>query len=38
MSASQALTAASDGIRQSPRGLRLIVPTFGPSGSVERLN
>src|SRR5439155_24751392 len=28
---------ASDGIRQSPRGLSVIVPTFGPSGSTLRL-
>jgi hypothetical protein len=27
----------SDGIRQSPRGDRLMVPTFGPSGKVDRL-
>ena len=29
---------ASLGIRQSPRGLRLTLPTFGPSGRQERLN
>ena len=29
---------ASLGIRQSPRGDRLTVPTFGPSGRHERLN
>ncbi len=29
---------ASLGIRQSPRGLRLILPTLGPSGRHERLN
>ena len=32
-----ALTA-SDGIRQSPRGDKVTVPTFGPSGRQERLN
>ena len=32
------LTTASDGIRQSPRGLRVTEPTFGPSGIQERLN
>ena len=30
--------SASDGIRQSPRGERLTVPTFGPSGTHDRLN
>ena len=30
--------AASLGIRQSPRGLRLMLPTFGPSGRQLRLN
>ncbi len=29
---------ASDGIRQSPRGERLMLPTLGPSGIHERLN
>ena len=29
---------ASDGIRQSPRGLRATEPTLGPSGRQERLN
>ena len=29
---------ASEGIRQSPRGDRLTLPTFGPSGRHERLN
>ena len=28
----------SDGIRQSPRGESVTVPTFGPSGRQERLN
>lgn len=31
-------TEASLGMRQSPRGERLIEPTFGPSGRAERLN
>ena len=30
--------SASEGIRQSPRGDRLTVPTFGPSGTHDRLN
>jgi predicted RNase H-like HicB family nuclease len=30
--------SASLGMRQSPRGDRLTVPTFGPSGTHERLN
>jgi len=30
--------SASLGIRQSPRGLRETLPTFGPSGRHERLN
>ena len=30
--------SASSGIRQSPRGERLTVPTFGPAGRVVRLN
>src|SRR6476620_9636090 len=30
--------AASDGIRQSPRGDTLTEPTFGPSGRHDRLN
>ena len=34
---SHAAGSASDGIRQSPRGDRLTVPTFGPSGMHERL-
>src|SRR5262245_36105225 len=29
---------ASLGMRQSPRGDRLMLPTFGPSGTQERLN
>ena len=29
---------ASEGILQSPRGLRLTPTTFGPSGMAERLN
>ena len=29
---------ASDGIRQSPRGLRVTEPILGPSGIQERLN
>lgn len=29
---------ASLGIRQSPRGLMEMLPTFGPSGKQERLN
>ena len=33
----RALTA-SDGMRQSPRGDSVTVPTFGPSGRQERLN
>lgn len=32
------VAAASLGIRQSPRGERLIEPTLGPSGMHERLN
>ena len=32
------LTDASLGIRQSPRGERATLPTFGPSGRHERLN
>src|ERR1019366_3127685 len=35
---SHAAACASLGIRQSPRGDRLIEPTFGPSGRHERLN
>ena len=34
----QGSSEASLGIRQSPRGERLIEPTFGPSGRQERLN
>ena len=29
---------ASEGMRQSPRGLKLTLPTLGPSGKQERLN
>ena len=29
---------ASDGMRQSPRGESDTEPTFGPSGSAERVN
>ena len=32
------VATASDGIRQSPRGLRVAEPTLGPSGTQERLN
>src|SRR6516225_9516070 len=35
---SHSAAAASLGMRQSPRGERLIEPTFGPSGRQERLN
>lgn len=35
---SQRAETASDGIRQSPRGDSVTVPTFGPSGRQERLN
>src|SRR5262249_7534993 len=35
---SHSAASASLGIRQSPRGDKLIVPTFGPSGRQERLN
>ncbi|MNP82856.1 hypothetical protein D3C76_1816280 [compost metagenome] len=35
---SHSAAEASLGIRQSPRGERLTVPTFGPSGKQERLN
>ena len=38
ISASQLVQSASDGMRQSPRGDKLTVPTFGPSGKQERLN
>ena len=34
----QIRTAASDGIRRSPRGLTATEPTFGPSGRQLRLN
>ena len=34
---SQPAGSASDGIRQSPRGERLTVPTLGPSGMHDRL-
>ena len=37
-SSSQSLATASDGIRQSPRGLKATEPTLGPSGRQERLN
>ena len=37
-SASHKLPDASDGIRQSPLGLSVTEPTFGPSGMHERLN
>ena len=37
-SSSHAAADASDGMRQSPRGLSEQVPTFGPSGKQERLN
>ena len=37
-SSSHAAADASDGMRQSPRGLSEHVPTFGPSGKQERLN
>ena len=32
------VATASEGIRQSPRGLRVAEPTLGPSGTQERLN
>ena len=35
-SPAQRAFTASDGIRQSPRGLRVTVPTLGPSGRQER--
>ena len=35
---SHSADTASDGIRQSPRGESVTVPTFGPSGRQERLN
>ena len=37
-SSSHSWATASDGIRQSPRGLRATEPTLGPSGRQERLN
>lgn len=37
-SSSHSRADASDGIRQSPRGESVTVPTFGPSGRQERLN
>lgn len=37
-SSSHSFTQASEGIRQSPRGERVTLPTFGPSGRHERLN
>ena len=33
---SHSAASASEGIRQSPRGERLTVPTFGPSGTLAR--
>ena len=38
ISFSQTLAEASLGIRQSPRGESVTVPTFGPSGRHDRLN
>ena len=38
ISFSQSVAIASLGIRQSPRGERLMEPTFGPSGRQLRLN
>ena len=38
ISSSHKALEASEGIRQSPRGLRLTLPTLGPSGRHERLN
>lgn len=38
ISLSQSVAIASLGIRQSPRGERLMEPTFGPSGRQLRLN
>src|ERR1043166_9931944 len=35
---SHTLAAASLGMRQSPRGDKLMVPTFGPSGKHDRLH
>ena len=35
---SQMALEASLGMRQSPRGERLTLPTLGPSGRQERLN
>ncbi len=37
-SCNQIVDVASLGIRQSPRGLRLTLPTLGPSGKQLRLN
>ena len=37
-SSSHSRAAASEGIRQSPRGDRATLPTLGPSGRQERLN
>ena len=37
-SACQSAALASEGMRQSPRGERDTVPTFGPSGRQLRLN
>ncbi len=34
----QRVTFASEGMRQSPRGLSATVPTLGPSGRQDRLN
>lgn len=38
ISSSQRADEASEGMRQSPRGERVTVPIFGPSGRHERLN
>ena len=38
ISSSHNFEEASLGIRQSPRGERVTLPTFGPSGRHERLN
>lgn len=38
ISFSHSLEQASLGIRQSPRGERVTLPTLGPSGRQERLN
>ena len=36
--ASHSAAQASEGMRQSPRGDSVTVPTLGPSGRQERLN